>query len=191
KMNSLSTFLHTELLQIVDETKRRHSEIKEAAEKSIIIVRSLIEQPDINVSKGEKFSHNSFWILILDLSSCLHKLISHRAVPEFSIKTIIKILNDLVFQGVEVQLKILQTIPPLLNNYQSLQGDLLIDALLICFHLHDSKAVVVSNTAAATLRQLVIDVFEKILLEDEINDKGAINPSSNARLSLNGNVLSL
>ncbi|CAG8707742.1 6919_t:CDS:2, partial [Racocetra fulgida] len=114
----LSTFLLTELLQIVDETKRRHSEIK-----------------------------------------------------EFSIKTIIKILNDLVFQGVEVQLKILQTIPPLINNYQSLQGDLLIDALLICFRIQDSKAVVVSNTAAATLRQLVINIFEKILLEDEINDK--------------------
>ncbi|CAG8514556.1 6464_t:CDS:10, partial [Cetraspora pellucida] len=201
-MNSLSTFLHTELLQIVDESKRRHSEIKEAAEKSIIIARSLIEQPDINVSK-ELSKHSDFllpFILACEIKNlklitisigCLHKLISHRAVHESSIKTIIKILSDLVFQNVEVQLKILQTIPPLLNNYQSLQGDLLIEALLICFHLQDSKIVVVSNTAAATLRQLVINVFERVLLEDEINDKGAINTILSVRLGLDVNGLSL
>lgn len=40
-------------------------------------------------------------------------------------------------------------------------------ALLICFRLQDSKIVVVNNTAAATLRQLVIFVFDKVAKEDE------------------------
>lgn len=37
---------------------------------------------------------------------------------------------------------------------------------MICFRLHDSKIVVVNNTAAATLRQLVILVFDKLAKED-------------------------
>ncbi|CAG8704246.1 2805_t:CDS:10, partial [Dentiscutata erythropus] len=201
-MNGLSIFLHTELLQIVDETKRRHHEIKEATEKSIIVVRSLIEQPDINVSK-ELSKHTDFLLpftlaceaknlkLITISIGCLHKLVSYHAVPESSIKAIVKILSDLVSQGVEIQLKILQTIPPLLNNYQSLQGDLLIEALLICFRLQDSKVIVVSNTAAATLRQLVINIFDKVLLDDETNEKGTIYPKLDAKLSLDVNVLSL
>ncbi|KAF0554404.1 endosomal peripheral membrane protein [Gigaspora margarita] len=201
-MNGLSIFLHAELLQIVDETKRRHPEIKEAAEKSIIVVRSLIEQPDINVSK-DLSKHTDFLFpftlacetknlkLITISIGCLHKLILHRAVPESSIKTIVKILSDLVLQGVEVQLKILQTIPPLLNNYQSLQGDLLIEALVICFRLQDLKVNVVSNTATATLRQLVINIFDKVLLENETNDKDLINPKLDVKLSLDVNVLSL
>lgn len=43
---------------------------------------------------------------------------------------------------------------------------LFLKALLICFRLQDSKIVVVNNTAAATLRQLVIFVFDKVIKED-------------------------
>lgn len=37
---------------------------------------------------------------------------------------------------------------------------------MVCFRLQDSKAMVVNNTAAATLRQLVIFVFDKVTKED-------------------------
>ncbi|CAG8772231.1 212_t:CDS:2, partial [Dentiscutata heterogama] len=88
-----------------------------------------------------------------------------------SVKTILKTLNEALSQNVEIQLKILQTIPPLLSNYKELHGDLLAEALLICFRLQDSKVLSVHNTAVATLRQLVINIFEKVQEEDEINDK--------------------
>lgn len=39
-------------------------------------------------------------------------------------------------------------------------------ALLLCFRLQDSRIVFVNNTAAATLRQLVIYIFEKVGEED-------------------------
>ncbi|RKO89544.1 hypothetical protein BDK51DRAFT_53267 [Blyttiomyces helicus] len=39
-------------------------------------------------------------------------------------------------------------------------------ALLLCFRLQDTKAAVVNNTAAATVRQLVIFVFDKVSAED-------------------------
>lgn len=95
-------------------------------------------------------------------------------------------------QGVEIQLKILQTILPLLTNYSVHKESLaevsydhlprihssrcsLSDtktcfiqsqALLLCFRLQDSRVVFVNNTAAATLRQLVIYIFERVGEED-------------------------
>lgn len=33
-------------------------------------------------------------------------------------------------QGVEIQLKILQTVPPLLSNYKALHGDLLAEVII-------------------------------------------------------------
>ena len=53
--------------------------------------------------------------------------------------------------GVDIQLKILQVLPPLLQNYpEELQGALLGEALLICAILQGSKMGVVNNTAAAS-----------------------------------------
>lgn len=44
-------------------------------------------------------------------------------------------------------------------------GGLLIAAFQLCFLLHSSKTAVVSNTAAATLQQLVLSSFEKVTKE--------------------------
>ncbi|CAG8703384.1 14838_t:CDS:2, partial [Racocetra fulgida] len=83
-MSGLTSSLNTELLALAGESKRRNPEIKEAAERSV---------------------------------------------------------------------KILKTLKPGVDLPQ------------------DSKVLVVNNTAAATLRQLVINIFEKVQEEDEINDK--------------------
>ncbi|KAG0371102.1 hypothetical protein BGZ54_000046 [Gamsiella multidivaricata] len=82
-----------------------------------------------------------------------------------AIEVVLKTLNDIMSHGVEIQLKILQTILPLLTNY-NVHGDSLAEALLLCFRLQDSRVVFVNNTAAATLRQLVIYIFEKVGDED-------------------------
>lgn len=69
--------------------------------------------------------------------------------------------------GQDVQLKILQALPSLLQNYASqLTNVLLATALHICFLLHASKTAVVSNTAAATLQQAVVSVLGKVGRED-------------------------
>ena len=66
-----------------------------------------------------------------------------------------------------MQLKILQGLPPLLQNYaDALKGELLGTALLVCSTLQLSKSAVVNNTAAATLQQLVVSVFDKVVAED-------------------------
>lgn len=67
----------------------------------------------------------------------------------------------------EIQLKILQALPSLLQNYgDQLTGDLIGSILLICSNLQGSKAGVVHSTAAATLQQLVVAVFDKLVNDD-------------------------
>ena len=69
--------------------------------------------------------------------------------------------------GLDVQLKILQALPSLVQNYSAeLMGDLLVTALNVCFILQSSKNAIVNNTSAATLQQLVVSVFDKVVAED-------------------------
>lgn len=79
-------------------------------------------------------------------------------------------LTDLT-AGFEIQLRILQALPPLFHNYASdLKGDLLAGALSICSVLQGSKTGAVNSTAAATLQQLVVSVFDKVVAEDGTAD---------------------
>lgn len=43
-------------------------------------------------------------------------------------------------------------------------------ALNICFILQSSKNAIVNNTSAATLQQLIVSVFEKVVAEDKLSD---------------------
>ncbi|KAG8692675.1 hypothetical protein FRC09_011038, partial [Ceratobasidium sp. 395] len=88
-----------------------------------------------------------------------------RAVPQTSVPSIISVLGDAISQGVDIQLKILQTLLSLLTNFPDIHDDLLGEALLLCFRLQDSRIAVVSSTAAATLRQLVMFIFDKVIAE--------------------------
>jgi hypothetical protein len=67
----------------------------------------------------------------------------------------------------DVQLKILQALPSLLQHYPSeIRGELLSTVLQICSGLQNTKNPAVSNTAAATLQQLVIAIFDRVTAED-------------------------
>lgn len=74
--------------------------------------------------------------------------------------------------ALDIQLKVLQALPSLLQNYLvSLEGRLLVSTFEVCFLLYGSKTAVVSNTAAATLQQLVALTFDKVVAEDSKNPK--------------------
>lgn len=69
--------------------------------------------------------------------------------------------------GHDVQVKILQALPSLLQNYPGeIRGELLSTILQICSTLQNTKNFAVSNTAAATLQQLVITVYDRVAHED-------------------------
>ncbi|CAO3586280.1 unnamed protein product [Absidia cylindrospora] len=177
-MSGLSAFLQTELLSLSSEARRKHPEIKEAAERLSAILRSFKERPGYSISNELSKSDDALRPFVLACETkqvklvtiaigCIQKLISYHAIPETSVRTVLRTLTDISVHGVDIQLKILQTVLPLLTNYNSVHDDILAEALLICFRLQDSKIVVVNNTAAATLRQLVIYVFDKVAEEDK------------------------
>lgn len=69
-----------------------------------------------------------------------------------------------------MHLKVLQTLPSLFQRYADyLNGALLASTLEVCATLQNSKTVAVSSTAAATLQQLVVSVFERLSREDGLS----------------------
>ncbi|KAH9169937.1 hypothetical protein EDB89DRAFT_1853941 [Lactarius sanguifluus] len=104
-------------------------------------------------------------VITISLGS-LQRLIALRAISLSSLPAVIQTINDCMTQGVDIQLKILQTLLSLITNFPAIHGRLLADALLLCFKLHESRTAVVSSTAAATLRQLVMFVVDKVVEED-------------------------
>ena len=98
---------------------------------------------------------------------CLLRLIVVSALPRSRLNAILEALREATSAGVDAQLKILQALPTLLQNYSvDIKGDLLVTALNICFILQTSKNGIINNTSAATLQQLVVSVFDKVVAED-------------------------
>ncbi|KAG1830278.1 guanine nucleotide exchange factor in Golgi transport N-terminal-domain-containing protein [Suillus subalutaceus] len=126
-------------------------------------------------------------VVAISLGS-LQRLIALKAVPQSAVALIVRTMNDVMSQGVEIQLRILQTLVSLITNFPSIHGELLGEvhsvyysrylsgylskALLLCFKLQDSMIAVVSSTAAATLRQLVMFIFGKMVNEDRQESNG-------------------
>ena len=98
---------------------------------------------------------------------CLQRLIVSRALPRSRLSQVLEALQQATSAGLDVQLKILQALPPLLSNYSAdVKGQLLVTALNVCFILQSSKNAIVNHTSAATLQQLVVSVFDKVVAED-------------------------
>ena len=105
-------------------------------------------------------------------------------------------------QGVDIQLRILQTLVSLVPNFPDIHGDLLGEvscfldpddrnqltqyykALLLCFKLQESRIAVVSSTAAATLRQLVMFVVDKMDVEDRLSETTDLDDSQLTQVKL-------
>ncbi|KAG2037155.1 hypothetical protein BDR03DRAFT_1092081 [Suillus americanus] len=181
-MSSLA-FLVTELQSLASESRRKHPEIREAAEKSLAILRSSPEQATASLASDSAQSDDllrpvfmgcatkNAKVVAISLGS-LQRLIALKAVPQSAVALIVSTMNDAMSQGVDIQLRILQTLVSLITNFPSIHGELLGEALLLCFRLQDSRIAVVSSTAAATLRQLVMFIFEKMVNEDRQESNG-------------------
>ena len=118
-------------------------------------------------SKNLKFAGTSI--------SCLQRLVVSNGLAPETLKDVLDVLRDCTSLAQDIQLKILQVLPSLLQNYAGfLTGDLLATALHICFLLFASKTGVISNTAAATLQQLVVSVLGKVVREDEAQAGGFV-----------------
>lgn len=170
-MSSLS-FLLTDLQSLSAETRRKYPDVRDASDKALSLLRSAGVE-SYQIASGELLkpifmgcATKNAKVIAIALGS-LHRLISMKAVPISLVPQTITTMGDAMSQGVDIQLRILQTLLSLITNFPSVNGDKLSEALLLCFKLHESKIAVVSSTAAATLRQLVMFVVDKMQTETE------------------------
>jgi hypothetical protein len=103
---------------------------------------------------------------------CLQRLVIIRGLPKSRLKDVLNAFNACTSLALDIQLKVLQALPALAQNYaDDLKGDHLAAALQVCAALQNAKAATVSGVAAATLQQLVVSVFDRVAAEDEAGDK--------------------
>ncbi|KAJ3326711.1 hypothetical protein HDU76_012716, partial [Blyttiomyces sp. JEL0837] len=182
--SGLATFLTNELTALTNEAKRKNPDVKEACERLQIILKKLKEIAPTFSPAGVDFvaeelskSDDALRPFLLACSAqnpklapiaigSLQRLATHHAVPENSVSSVLKALSDQISAPMELQLKILQTVVPLMTNYVNLHGEAVAEALVLCFKLQDTKSPIVNGTASATLRQLIIHTFEKVVIED-------------------------
>ncbi|KAJ2808537.1 Endocytosis and vacuole integrity protein, partial [Coemansia guatemalensis] len=175
---NISGLLLSELQALSTEARRKHPEIKEAAERVIVILRGIkatqsaeicseLAKHDEVVSPFVQGCKSNNHKLAATSVQCLQQLISHQAVSARSIGGLLGTLNAVIQMGVDVQVKILQMVLPLVTMYDGcVYGETLVEALHVCLALQRSRDPIVSNTAAAILRQVVIAVFDRVVLED-------------------------
>ncbi|XP_073756820.1 protein MON2 homolog isoform X6 [Callorhinus ursinus] len=98
--------------------------------------------------------------------AAIQRLMSHEVVSETAAGNIINMLWQLMENSLE-ELKLLQTVLVLLTTNTVVHDESLSKAIVLCFRLHFTKDNITNNTAAATVRQVVTVVFERMVAEDE------------------------
>ncbi|OXV06206.1 hypothetical protein Egran_06026 [Elaphomyces granulatus] len=173
-----SQFLQTELSTLIQESKRKNSDLRNAAEQSLSDLKALPSTSEAQLTADLIRKPNFVNAFILACHArhaklsgigvvCIQRLVASQSLPPERLKDTLNGLRETTSLGQDVQLKILQTLPALLQNYsEDLSGELLGKTLEICATLQNSKTTAVANTAAATLQQLVIAAFEKVSRED-------------------------
>ncbi|ORZ29603.1 guanine nucleotide exchange factor in Golgi transport N-terminal-domain-containing protein [Catenaria anguillulae PL171] len=178
-MASIVTFLQNELLSLSNEAKKRYPDINDASERVSLILRPLKDRPmtDICAELAKSDEIMTPFVLACETKQPklvsiavggLQRLVSHKAIAdnEATLRRLIHALADVTSVSLDVQVKALQLLLPLITQYENLHMDLVAQTLNICFRLSAIKDPLVSNTAAATLRQLVIFLFDKVPVED-------------------------
>lgn len=173
-----SSLLTNELTNLISESKRKNADLRTAAEKSLHELKSLPATSDqqlaADLSRRPGFVE-PFLIACGTRNArfagsgvtCLQRLIISRGLSRARLQDALEAFNVCTDLGLDIQLKVLQALPSLLQNYaEDLKGDLLSEALEVCSSLQSAKAQTVSGVAAATLQQLVTSVFEKVASED-------------------------
>uniref|UniRef100_A0A3B5N060 Protein MON2 homolog n=1 Tax=Xiphophorus couchianus TaxID=32473 RepID=A0A3B5N060_9TELE len=169
--------MQTDLRSLSMECKKKFPPVKEAAESGIVKIKTIAaRKTDILAALKE----NSSEVVQPFLMGCgtkepkitqlclaaIQRLMSHEVVSEAAAGNIINMLWQLMENGLE-ELKLLQTVLVLLTTNTVVHDDVLSKAIVLCFRLHFTKDNITNNTAAATVRQVVTVVFERMVAEDE------------------------
>ncbi|KAJ5779474.1 hypothetical protein N7457_007194 [Penicillium paradoxum] len=177
-----SQFLQTEIANLIHESRRKNSDLRNAAEQSLNELKALPSTSEAQIAADLVRKPNFVEPFIIACHTrhaklagigviCLQRLIASRSLPSSRLKDVLGGLKETTSLSLDIQLKILQSLPSLLQFYSNdLSGELLANALEICITLQASKTIAVSSTAAATLQQLVVSTFERVSSEDKLSN---------------------
>ncbi|XP_041110331.1 protein MON2 homolog isoform X1 [Polyodon spathula] len=190
--------MQTDLRSLSMECKKKFPPVKEAAESGIVKIKTIAAG---NTGILAALKENSSEVVQPFLMGCgtkepkitqlclaaIQRLMTHEVVSEAAAGNIINMLWQLMENGLE-ELKLLQTVLVLLTTNTVAHDEALSKAIVVCFRLHFTKDNITNNTAAATVRQVVTVVFERMVAEDErhkgsIEQPPAVQGSSNRRSS--------
>ncbi|KAL6239033.1 hypothetical protein BDW75DRAFT_165577 [Aspergillus navahoensis] len=175
-----SQLLQSELLNLIQESKRKNADLRNAAEESLNDLKALpsTSEAQISADLARKPRFVNPFILACHTRHPklagigvvgLQRLVASKSLPSERLKDVLGGLKEITNLTLDIQLKILQTLPSLLQRYSNdLGGELLVTTLEICATLQSSKTLAVSSTAAATLQQLVVSTFERVSTEDRM-----------------------
>ncbi|XP_040200148.1 protein MON2 homolog isoform X4 [Rana temporaria] len=169
--------MQSDLRGLSMECKKKFPPVKEAAESGIVKVKNIAAR---NADILTALKENSSEVVQPFLMGCgtkepkitqlclaaIQRLMSHEVVSEAAAGNIINMLWQLMENCLE-ELKLLQTVLVLLTTNTVVHDDALSKAIVLCFRLHFTKDSITNNTAAATVRQVVTVVFERMVAEDE------------------------
>ncbi|KAI4876120.1 hypothetical protein NFI96_023612 [Prochilodus magdalenae] len=172
--------MQTDLRSLSMECKKKFPPVKEAAESGIVKIKTIAAR---NTDILAALKENSSEVVQPFLMGCgtkepkitqlclaaIQRLMSHEVVSEMAAGNIINMLWQLMENGLE-ELKLLQTVLVLLTTNTVVHDEVLSKvemAIVLCFRLHFTKDNITNNTAAATVRQVVTVVFERMVAEDE------------------------
>ena len=174
-----AAILHSELSSLIHESKKKFPKVKSTAEKSLADLKALRVTSETQLA-GDLLRKPNFsdpFILACQSQNgklsnsgviCLQRLAASHALPPSRLEEMLNAFSQLTSSTFDIQIKILQVLPTLLQIYPAeLQGALLFLSLDICVTLHNNRAGAVSNTASATLQQLVLNIIER--LQDDIH----------------------
>lgn len=99
----------------------------------------------------------------------MQRLITQKVVDQKGARYITDTLWMLMESESE-EVKVLQTVTLLLTTNTIVHGETLAKGLVLCFRLHFTKDSTTVNIAGATVRQLVRQVFERVIIEDQESD---------------------
>ncbi|KAJ8394001.1 hypothetical protein AAFF_G00055340 [Aldrovandia affinis] len=177
--------MQTDLRSLSMECKKKFPPVKEAAESGIVKVKTIAAR---NTDILAALKENSSEVVQPFLMGCgtkepkitqlclaaIQRLMSHEVVSEAAAGSVITMLWQLMENGLE-ELKLLQTVLVLLTTTTVVHDQVLSKAIVLCFRLHFTKDNITNNTAAATVRQVVTVVFERMVAEDD-QHKGVEQP---------------
>ncbi|CAI5447431.1 unnamed protein product [Caenorhabditis angaria] len=170
-----------DLRLLSQEAKKKQNHVKEAAESGVVRIRNIStasSNEQILISNLRAACSELLHPLVLGCATRVTKLvqislqgiqrlIQHRILSSNGATIVTNELWGLVEQECE-ELRVLQTVPPLVSSELVVTGNTLAKCIVMCFRLHHAKDPIVINAASASIRQLVSTVFERVIQEDGI-----------------------